>query len=105
MKKIPKDVCEVQSGFQVTKRIRQALGLKDTMPASLHGDFKVDGHDVRIYPGARMRPLVRASTTWGRAFKTSKHRIYIKVRGKWVPSGRVHQHCHGRYGRPGGKRW
>lgn len=88
-KKLPPSACDWSAwspkyGGNPVDTIRARLGIKGTkIPASMHGEWNIDGWKV----------VIKRSPSGGgtRRTKSSKHRIYIRHNGDLVPAGRVRQ--------------
>lgn len=64
----------------VTNRVRACLGITGTkLPRAFHGSFECDG----------VRVLVKPAVVGIR--KSSQHRVFVDLDGRFVPTGRVQQ--------------
>lgn len=84
-KPLPSRACK-WGGSGPLERIRAQLAKKlkikgTKIPASAHGEFKIDGWNVVVK---------RSVATPGR-WKSSAHRVFVRVDGELIPAGRVRQ--------------
>ncbi len=95
MAKLPKSPCMwgyTSKYGNATQRVREALGIKGTkIPRDMHGEFRVDGWNVVVKRGPAQRSRGKDWRGKERFYNSSKHRIFVRVDGRLIPVGRVHQ--------------
>lgn len=81
---LPSSACRWK-GHEPLSRIRQKLGVGEKLPATMHGEWNIDGWRVVV------KRSFAKKTASGRPIKTSKHRVFVRVDGELIPAGRVRQ--------------
>ena len=83
---LPADLCAYKwGGNGIANRVYRVLGAGAgrKLPAGLKGKFNVDGHTVYVFKSRKTPKLSRK--------KRYFHRMFFRIDGRLVPTGRVQQ--------------